>query len=153
MLLSSLAPNVRSEVEQLARKRRSSDDLSGDFRVLASWQGAQHDLDVVILQPDGYRVSWLGAPTRAVITASDVLTLGREGLALRGAAPGRYAFELVRSSATSGPVRGTVRIQAARAERSVPFVLEGERSRVATVSLRSEPRLVPLERFSDPRWE
>jgi tetratricopeptide (TPR) repeat protein len=153
MLLSALGASVRGEVERLSRKRRSSDELAGDFRVGATWSDAKHDLDVVILHPDGYRVSWLGAPTRAVITASDVLGLAREGLALRGAAPGQYAIELVRSSPTSGAVRGSLRIQAPGTERTVPFVLEGERVRVATVTLRNEARLVPLERSGDPRWE
>jgi Mg-chelatase subunit ChlD/ferric-dicitrate binding protein FerR (iron transport regulator) len=153
MLLSALGASVRAEVERLSRKRRSGDELSGDFRVVASWQGAEHDLDVVILHPEGYRVSWLGAPTRAVISASDVLGLTREGLALRGASAGHYAIELVRSSATNGPVRGSLRILAPGTERSVPFVLDGGRMRVATVELVRRSRLVPLERGGDPRWE
>lgn len=153
MLLSALGASVRAEVERLSRRRRSNDDLSGDFRVLASWQGAQHDLDVVIVHPEGYRVSWLGAPTRAVITASDVLGLAREGLGLRGASAGQYAIELVRSSPTKGPVHGSLRIQAPGTERNVPFVLDGERTRVATVTLERKSRLVPLERQGDPRWE
>jgi len=153
MLLSALGANVRGEVERLSRKRRSSDELTGDFRVVATWQGAADDLDIVILHPEGYRVSWLGAPTRAVITASDVLGLSREGLGLRGAAPGQYAIELVRSSLTKGAVRGSLRVQAPGSERNVPFVLEGERLRVATVTLERKSRLVPLERHGDPRWE
>ncbi|HWO09682.1 MAG TPA: VIT domain-containing protein, partial [Polyangiaceae bacterium] len=152
LLLAALGPNARSEVERLLRKLRGSDELSGDFRVVASWQGSEHDLDVVILHPEGYRVSWLGAPTRALISARDVLASQREGLALRGATSGRYAIELIRCSPGGAPVRGSLRIQAANAERSVPFVLEGERLRVATVTLRNEARLVPLERWSEPPW-
>ncbi len=146
-LLASLDPEVRGDVERRVLARRDSDQLSGDFRVTASWQGSEHDLDVVVLAPEGYRISWLGAPTRAVITAKDVLSLERESLALRGAPPGEYAVELVRSSSPPGPVRGTLRIQIADAERNLPFTLENERLRVATANLRNQARLIPLESF------
>ena len=144
-LLAALEPSVRSQVEQLIQKRRPSDELSGDFRVQASWQGSEHDVDVVIVHPDGYRVSWLGAPTRAVISASDVLSVQRESLGLRGAEPGQYAIELVRSSPTPGTIRGSVQLTIADAQRNLPFVLEGGRARLAIVSLKNEPRLVPLD--------
>jgi hypothetical protein len=144
-LLAALEPSVRSQVEQLLQKRRPSDQLSGDFRVQASWQGSEHDVDLVIIHPDGYRVSWLGAPTRAVISASDVLSVQREGLGLRGAEPGQYAIELVRSSPTPGTIRGSVQLSIANAQRTLPFELTGERTRLATVTLKNEARLVPLD--------
>ncbi len=144
-LLAALEPSVRREVERQIQKKRPSDALSGDFRVQASWQGSDHDVDVVILDPDGYRVSWLGAPTRSVITASDVLSVHREGLGLRGAVPGRYAIELVRASLGRGAVHGNVVVSVANAERTLPFVLDGERARLCTVTLRNEAKLVPLD--------
>jgi hypothetical protein len=144
-LLAALEPGVRREVEQLAQHRRTSDELSGDFRVLATWQGTEHDVDVVILNPEGYRVSWLGAPTRAVISANDVLSVQREGLALRGAPPGQYAIEVTRSSSAPGPIHGTLQLQIANTQREVPFVIDHERARVATVTLRNEARLVPID--------
>jgi hypothetical protein len=143
-LLAALAPDVRGEVLGRVLRRQPRDELSGDFRVLASWQGAEHDVDVAILNPEGYRISWLGAPTRAVITANDVLSVNREGLALRGAPPGQYAIEVTRSSSAPGAIRGNLLLSIANSERNVPFVLEGERTRVATVTLRNEARLVPL---------
>jgi tetratricopeptide (TPR) repeat protein len=146
-LLGALESSVRNEVEQLARKRRSGDELSGDFRVQASWEGSEHDVDLVILDPAGFRVSWLGAPTRSVISAADVLSVHREALALRGASPGRYAIELVRSAGGSGPVRGTVSLRVGKNEQSTPFELDGDRTRVATVTLRNEAKLVPLQRW------
>jgi hypothetical protein len=79
-----------------------------------------------------------------VITANDVLSTQREGLALRGAPPGQYAIEVTRSSSAQGPIRGNLLLSIANAERNVPFVIEGDRTRVATVTLRNEARLVPL---------
>jgi hypothetical protein len=142
-LLDALSPEVKQEVLRLTATRTSVDELSGDFRIRARWQGAEHDLDLVILHPDGYRVSWLGAPTRSVITATDVMSVHEEGLALRGAAPGQYAVEVVRSSPTHGSVRGNLDIRVGNEDRSVPFVLDGERVRVATAKLRMQSRLVP----------
>ncbi len=144
-LLGALDPEVRREVQRLDPARRANEELSGDFRLQASWQGAKDDLDLVIVHPDGYRVSWLGAPTQSVITAMDVQSVHREGLALRGAAPGRYAIELVRSAPTLGPVRGSLEVRVGKTERSIPFVLEGDRVRVASADIRMQSRLVPIE--------
>ena len=147
--MSALDPQVRQQVSQSATQRSLGEELSGDLRVQARWDGSEHDLDLVILPPQGYRVSWLGAPTRAVISASDVLSVHREGLALRGAEPGQYAIEIVRSSPTSGSVRGELELTIGKAQRSLPFVLEGQRLRVATAELRVTSRLVPLEGWVD----
>ena len=149
-LLSALDPQVRQQVSRSEAQRSGADELSGDLRLMATWEGSQHDLDLVILPPEGYRVSWLGAPTRAVISATDVLSVHREGLALRGADPGHYAFEIVRSSPGSGSVRGNLEVTVGNARRSVPFVLEGQRLRVATAQLRLSSRLVPLEGWAAP---
>jgi hypothetical protein len=78
-----------------------------------------------------------------VITATDVMSVHEEGLALRGAAPGQYAVEVVRSSPTHGSVRGSLDIRVGNQDRSVPFVLDGDRVRVATAKLRMQSRLVP----------
>jgi hypothetical protein len=148
-LIGALSPDVRQQALSLEEKPRPGDELSGDLRVQATWQGAEHDLDLVILHPEGYRVSWLGAPTRAVISATDVLSVHREGLALRGAEAGQYAIEVVRSSATPGPVRGSLSLRVGKTERTIPFVLEGERLRVATAKIRLEGRLVPVGGWSE----
>lgn len=144
-LLAAVTPTLRGAVERLAAAPRASDELSGDLRVEASWHGAEHDLDLVILHPEGFRVSWLGAPTRSVISATDVLSVHREGLALRGAGAGQYAIEIVRSSPGLEPVRGSLELVAGKARRSVPFVLTGERLRVATAEIKLASRLVPVE--------
>jgi Mg-chelatase subunit ChlD len=144
-LSQALSPEVRQQVTRLDAQPKPSEELSGDLRVQASWQGAEHDLDLVLLHPHGFRVSWLGAPTRAVISASDVLSVHREGLALRGADAGQYAIEVVRSSRTTGPVHGSLQLFVGKTERTVPFVLEGARLRVATAQMRLVSRLVPIE--------
>jgi hypothetical protein len=142
----ALSPEVRSSATRLAGRTPDTSELSGDFRLEANWQGAEHDVDLVIVHPDGYRVSWLGAPTRAVISASDVLSVHREGLALRGATPGSYGLELVRSSPTVGPISGEVKVTVGKQSRRVPFTLDGERLRFASARVNLTPRLVPLER-------
>ena len=82
-----------------------------------------------------------------MISATDVLSVHREALALRGAAPGRYSIELVRSAGGSGPVRGTVSLRIGKSEQTTPFELDADRTRVATVTLRNEAKLVPLQRW------
>lgn len=89
-LLAAAGAAARSGAEALLAKSAADPSaLSGDFRLESSWDGGD-DLDLAILGPDGARVSWLGAPTKAVITARDVSSRIREGLALRGASPGDY---------------------------------------------------------------
>jgi hypothetical protein len=117
--------------------------LSGDLRVEASWDGGD-DLDLSMLPPDGNRVSWLGAPTHAVIGARDVQSRLHEGLSLRGGAPGDYVIEITRPSGHTGILHGTADITAAGDRRSVPFVLEGSSVRVALVRITTKSRLVPL---------
>ncbi len=120
--------------------------LLGDLRVEASWLD-DVDLDLAILHPDGQRVSWLGAPTREIIAARDVLAHGKEGLSLSGAKPGQYAIEIVRSSTpTSGePVRGELTIFVAGETRRVPFTLDGQRLTIALAEIKLVPRLIPLD--------
>ena len=117
--------------------------LLGDLRVEATWSDGA-DLDLAILHPDGQRVSWLGAPTRELISARDVLDRGREGLALSGAKPGEYALEIVRSDG-SGTVRGELLLFVAGESRRIPFTLSGQRLTIAVAEIKMVPRLVPLD--------
>lgn len=116
--------------------------LSGDVRLEASWSGGS-DLDVSLLDTEGHRVSWLGAGTRAVISARDATSTVREGLALRGAAPGEYVIELTRGSG-AGSAQGELTITIAGTTRRVPFSFDGERKAVALVRVDMRARLVPL---------
>jgi len=117
--------------------------LLGDLRVEAVW-AEDVDLDLAILHPDGQRVSWLGAPTRELIAARDVLEHGREGLALNGGKPGQYAIEVVRSDGASGTIHGELTLFVAGETRRIPFVLEGQRLTVALADIKMVPRLIPL---------
>ena len=101
------------------------------------------DLDLAFLHPDGHRVSWLGAPTRELISARDVLSTRGEGLALAGGKPGEYVIELVRGHG-SGRVHGELTIYVAGETRRLPFTLDGERLTVALAEIKTVPRLIPL---------
>jgi tetratricopeptide (TPR) repeat protein len=145
-LLAAANEDARRDAERIMKTSKTDDaGLSGDLRLEAQWNGAATDIDLVIMHPDGYRVSWLGAPTRSVITATDVLSRDREGLALRGAKAGEYAIEVVRAErGSTGVVRGEVKIRAGTTDKTVPFTLERERTRIGTVKISMRSRLVPL---------
>jgi hypothetical protein len=144
-LLAPLNDGQRRAVDARLAATPSDDSvLKGDLRVEATWQGGE-DLDLGLIDGDGQRMSFLGAPTRAVISARDVSARDREGLAIRGAKPGEYLVEIVRSRAGSVPVSGELTITAAGATRRVPFRLTGSRERVALIRLRMVSHLEPLD--------
>jgi hypothetical protein len=145
-LLGAAEDKIRKTAERkLDRdgKKDKKDTLSGDLRLEAEFDGDDVDVDLSLLHPDGHRVSWLGAPTRSVITATDVTSTRREGLALRGAKPGEYVIEVVRGSG-SGPVSGTLSVKIAGTERKIPFDLAEDRRAVGILSVWMKSRLVPV---------
>ena len=117
-------------------------ELRGDLRVEASWSGGM-DLDLALVHPDGHRVSWLGAPTRSVITARDVTSSSTEGLALNNSRAGEYVVEVVRA-AGSGRAIGEVIVTAAGTTRRVPFTLDGTRASIAVATISVRQVLVPV---------
>lgn len=136
-------PTQRSVDLLLAEAPLDPSALSGDFRLEARWDGGD-DLDLAMLHQEG-RMSWLGAPTKAIITARDVQSTSREALALRGGSVGDYVVEITRPAGHSGVIRGTVDISAPGGDRrSVPFTLDGDRVRVALVKVTARSKLVPL---------
>ncbi|MGE0323638.1 MAG: FecR domain-containing protein [Polyangiaceae bacterium] len=142
-MLDSVDARTKTSAEALAKKLDTEEKLSGDFRVEANWSGGDTDLDLALLHPDGHRVSWLGAPTRSIITATDVTSTSREGLALRGAKAGEYVVEVVRASG-SGPVSGTVTVSVAGTKKQIPFTLDGQRRTLGVVTIGFKSRLVPV---------
>jgi DNA-directed RNA polymerase specialized sigma24 family protein len=142
-LLASATPESRLKAEALLRAAQKDDSaLRGDVRLEATWSGPV-DLDLALVDAEGARFSWLGAPTRAVIMARDVLEDGREALAVRGAKAGEYVIELVRGSGT-GPVHGELTVNVAGTTRRIPFQLSGARATLGLAVVRMHPRLVPL---------
>ncbi len=144
-LLETAEVSTRTAAERLLSGPDpiATEALSGDLRLEATWDGGA-DLDLALIHPEGHRVSWLGAPTRSVITARDVVSTTTEGLSLRGAKPGEYAIEVVRASGTEGQVRGSLKVTAAGTTQSIPFVLDGSRLMLGTVRITMQERLVPL---------
>lgn len=142
-MLDAADTPTRAAAERLAANPTPKDALSGDFRVEATWSGDNSDLDLALLHPDGHRVSWLGAPTRSVITATDVTSTSREGLALRGAKTGEYVVEIVRASGF-GPVSGRVTLNVAGKKTEIPFTLDGQRRTLGVVKISMTSRLVPV---------
>jgi tetratricopeptide (TPR) repeat protein len=133
---------VRTRAHKLLEQLAPDDVISGDFRVELSWTSGDHDLDAAILDAEGNRVSFLGAPTRAVISARNATSRSNETLGLRGAKPGEYVVEVVRSRG-EGFVRGRATITVAGTTRAIDFELDGPRRTLATVTVNSVPRLVP----------
>jgi tetratricopeptide (TPR) repeat protein len=142
-MLAAATEKTRQAAERLLKDDVDDTKLSGDLQLEASWSGGDHDLDLGLLHPDGHRVSWLGAPTRSVITATDVTSKRHEGLALRGAKPGEYVIEIVRASGV-GSVSGEVNVRVADQRRSIPFTLDGDRAALGVARISMHSNLVPV---------
>jgi tetratricopeptide (TPR) repeat protein len=142
-LLASAEPAARKAAEALlATAPPNERELRGDLRVEATWSGGM-DLDLALVHPDGHRVSWLGAPTRSLITARDVTSSSAEGLALNNPQAGEYVVEVVRA-AGSGRAIGEVVVTAAGTTRRIPFALDGTRASIALASISVRQVLVPV---------
>lgn len=142
-LLDASSATNRSSIEQRSSQTAGDDALlNGDLRLEASWNGGP-DLDLSLLDTEGHRVSWLGADTRSVISARDATSTSREGLALRGAAPGEYVIELTRGSGP-GSTNGELVVTIAGTVRRIPFSFDGDRKAVALLRVSMQSRLVPL---------
>jgi tetratricopeptide (TPR) repeat protein len=141
-LLANAESTTRKIAEFLGTPVENDRELRGDLRIEASWSGGM-DLDLALVHPDGHRVSWLGAPTRSVITARDVASSSTEGLALNNSQAGEYVIEVVRAAGT-GRAIGEVVVTAAGTTRRVPFTLDGTRASIAVASIGVRQVLVPV---------
>jgi hypothetical protein len=140
-LLTAVEEKIRRSSERELEESTPADGLSGDLRIEARWTEGT-DIDLALLHPDGHRISWLGAPTKSIITATDVTSTAREGLALRNAKPGEYVIEVTRQHG-SGPVSGTVTVTVAGTKRELPFRLDQERLALGVAAVKTSSRLVP----------
>ena len=142
-LLANADAKTRDQAQKLlAAPALDEQVLKGDLKLEATWSGGS-DLDLALIDPDGQRVSWLGAPTRAVITARDVVADGRESLALSGGKAGEYAIEIVRAR-EGGRASGEVTLSVAGTTRRIPFTLDGTRVNVGLAKISLHSVLVPL---------
>lgn len=143
-MLSGADEKVREAARRLVDNMKvESEKARGEVQLTATWQGGQHDLDIALIHPDGHRVSWLGAPTKAIISAEDVNSLRREKLGLLGSKAGDYVIEIVRASG-EGPVRGELEVRAAGNTRRIPFDLTGDRESLGVMKVFWRSRLVPF---------
>jgi tetratricopeptide (TPR) repeat protein len=142
-LLDNASDPVRRQATHLLeRAPEPINELSGDLRAEAAWSG-DADIDIAFITPEGQRVSWLGAPTRQVISAQNVTSRRNEGLALRNAPAGNYVIQLVRVTGV-GTIQGELLLTVADHKRSVPFTLKDERAVVGVASIKVVPKLIPI---------
>jgi tetratricopeptide (TPR) repeat protein len=147
-LLRGIDASIRSAAERLATMSVQPDTLSGDLRLTAKWNGhSSVDLDLALIDPDGYRISWLGAPSRSVISALNVTSVAEESLSLRGGKPGEYVIEIALADERRGEpidVSGSLEISVAGTQRTIPFRLSAVSERLGTIKITTVPKLVPL---------
>lgn len=149
-MLRAASDETRKGAERQLSGIDDAEALRGEVRLEATWSGGA-DVDLALLHPDGHRVSWLGAPTRALISATNVNSRDREGLALLGSKAGEYVIEVVRG-AGAGRVSGEIVVRAPKATRRIPFTIEPGQQRVSVgvMRIRFESRLVRA--FDVGRW-
>jgi hypothetical protein len=130
---------------------RAEDAMFGDVSVDATWDDRPGvDLDIAVIDPSGRRLSWASAASR--VRARDCTSRLHEALGVSSSAAGAFVVEIVRADATasSAPVRGSVRISSLGRTQVVPFVLVGDRQQVARVDVRFDSRLEPVNVW--PAW-
>lgn len=142
-LLSSISDatlRARVEGEATTGLSASDGDVRGEMTVTATWDGGE-DLDVAVIDPRGVRLSWQGG--RSGITARQATDRTGEALGLPRLSTGEHVIEVSRSGASGRVIQGRVTVRVLGQDRTLPFVLTGERARVARVNLTRESQLVP----------
>jgi tetratricopeptide (TPR) repeat protein len=155
--------DLRARAESLALTA-SPDALGtvrGELLAQATWD-TDDDLDVVLIDPSGVRISWQGG--RAGTAVSDPLGRGRESLSLgRLSTTGEWRIEVVRTGklvagslgnelddGRDATARGSVTVTALGERRVLPFTLTGSRALVGRVVVSREEQLVPTEGTPPP---
>jgi hypothetical protein len=145
-LVQGLDPRLAQAAERLATTGKKSDQI--DLQLFAHWQGSRDvDLDLALIDPDGHRISWLGAPSRSVISALQVASRREESLGLSGGKPGTYVIEITRAEDERGenvPVSGSLEVSVAGRRKTIEFVLTKESDRLGLVKIKQVAKLVPL---------
>jgi hypothetical protein len=119
---------------------------NGDFVVTATWDGgADADLDVSILDPNGNRAAWAGRTKGVRVDGATSKT--RETLALSQGGTGPFVVELVRASGGTGTVSGSLAVRALGVSQTVPFTLPAgtNRLQLVRVDVRMDSNLVAVD--------
>jgi Vault protein inter-alpha-trypsin domain/FecR protein/von Willebrand factor type A domain len=120
--------------------------VNGDFVVTATWDaGADVDLDVSILDPNGTRAAW--ASRAKGVRVDGATSKSRESLALSSGTTGPFVVELVRASGSTASVSGSLAVRALGVTQTIPFTIPAGTSRVqlARMDVRMESSLVPVD--------
>lgn len=160
----------RAALDRELGKPSTAGNLVGDVQVTATWSGGE-DLDLALIDKDGRRVSWLGAPSKLNVTAKDVASLSTESLGLSALPAGSYVVELTRAASaapvvggvvtannvpaaptSTRPISGELTFKLVNEVRKVPFVLVGNRVEVGSVRVFFTSRLVPVDGFGGGGW-
>jgi hypothetical protein len=154
-LLTDGAQRARAEALAQGDGADAMGALRGELLAQATWD-AGDDLDLVLIDPNGVRVSWQGG--RAGTAVGDPLSGGRESLSLaRLSTTGEWRLEVVRTGkqvadpldedddARDAAVRGSVTVTALGERRVLPFTLVGSRALVGRVVVTREEQLVPTQ--------
>lgn len=136
------ALRARAESEASAGLVAALGEPRGELTVTATWEGAG-DLDLVLLDPRGQRVSWQGG--RAGITARQPTDPGAESLGLARLASGEHVLAVARTGGDRSPARVRLHVRALGQERSFAVTLTGESVRVARINVVRESQLVPAD--------
>ena len=152
-LLTDGAQRARAEALALGGGSDPMGTLRGELLAQATWESGD-DLDLVLIDPNGVRVSWQGG--RAGTAVGDALSGGRESLSLsRLSTTGEWRLEVVRTGkqvadsldddddARDAAVRGSVTVTALGERRVLPFTLVGSRALIGRVVVTREEQLVP----------
>jgi len=152
-LLTDGAQRARAEALALGGGSDPMGALRGELLAQATWESGD-DLDLVLIDPSGVRVSWQGG--RAGTAVGDALSGGRESLSLsRLSTTGEWRLEVVRTGkqsadpldddddARDAAVRGSVTVTALGERRVLPFTLVGPRALIGRVVVTRQESLVP----------
>lgn len=117
---------------------------AGDVVIDASWNDADADLDLALVDPSGARVSWLSSAR--FVKVSDPTSHAHEALSVTSGAAGAFVVEVVRASGqVDRTVRGTLSVRAFGMKKTMPFEVSGTSARVARIDARWESELVPVD--------
>jgi ferric-dicitrate binding protein FerR (iron transport regulator) len=121
---------------------RSNDSLTLEAR----WDD-DLDLDLLVFDPQGNRVSWQGGAKR--VSAQDATRVGHELLAISADKVGRYRVMIVHADAAEiedrpRPVTGRVTLRAYGETRTLDFTTDGRRAQVGEVQVAAKWRYEPV---------